>query len=129
MIKGLESITIFSENATKLADFYKKIVGLKLTGEYEMGEGKNAAMGYSFEMKKGSPIMLMDHSEVKGKAKDSKRIIFNLEVDKIDTEVARLKGKKVKVVQPKYHIEGYGYIATFSDIDGNYFQLVQVRAS
>ena len=27
-----------------------------------------------------------------------------------------------------YHEEGYGYIATFADPDGNYFQLVQIRA-
>jgi len=33
------------------------------------------------------------------------------------------------LVQDTYHIEGYGYISTFEDVDGNYFQLVQVRAS
>ena len=103
-------------------------MGLKLTDEAEMGEGKGAANLYGFSMKSGSPLYIVDHSDIKGKAKQPKRIIFNLEVDKIDPEVARLKRKKVKVIAPKYHIEGYGYIATFADIDGNYFQLVQVRA-
>ena len=128
IIRGIESITLFSQNATKLADFYKKILGLKQTMEAEMGEGKKAANLYGFEMKTGSPLYVVDHSDIKGKAKQPKRIVFNLEVDKIDPEVARLKRKKVKVIEPKYHVQGYGYIATFADIDGNYFQLVQVRA-
>ena len=41
----------------------------------------------------------------------------------VDKEVKKLAGKKVKKIQDKYHLEGYGYIATY----GNYFQLVQVR--
>jgi len=128
MIKKLESITLFSQNAAKLANFYKKVVGLKVTMEAEMGEGKTAANLFGFEMKSGSPLYIVDHLDIKGKAKEPKRIIFNLEVDKIDPEVTRLKRKKVKLIAPKYHVEGYGYIATFADIDGNYFQLVQVRA-
>ncbi|KKQ51854.1 MAG: hypothetical protein UT19_C0005G0037 [Candidatus Woesebacteria bacterium GW2011_GWB1_39_10b] len=45
----------------------------------------------------------------------------------VDKEVKKLAGKKVKKIQDKYHLEGYGYIATYEDPDGNYFQLVQVR--
>lgn len=55
--------------------------------------------------------------------------IFNLEVDDIEEEVKRLDGAGVKKVADIYHMQNYGYIATFEDIDGNYFQLVQVRAS
>jgi predicted enzyme related to lactoylglutathione lyase len=54
--------------------------------------------------------------------------MINLEVDDIEGEVARLKKKKVKVIAGIYHIQDYGYIATFEDPDGNYFQFVQVRA-
>ena len=53
--------------------------------------------------------------------------MINLEVDDIEKEVERLKKAKVKLIQDIYHIEDYGKIATFEDIDGNYFQLVQVR--
>jgi len=67
--------------------------------------------------------------QFKGKNKNPERIIFNIEVDDIEKEAKRLKEAKVMLVQDTYHIEGYGYIATFEDIDGNYFQLVQVRAS
>ena len=53
--------------------------------------------------------------------------MFNLEVDDIEKEVKRLKHARAKLVQDIYHIEDYGKIATFEDVDGNYFQLVQVR--
>lgn len=124
MIRGMESVLLFSENAKKLAEFYKDKVGLKITFEYVMEEKEE---GFEFKMKSGSSFNILDHSEVKGKNKNPQRIIINLEVDDIEKEVKRLKKNKVKLVQDIYHVEGYGYIATFMDLDGNYFQLVQVR--
>lgn len=125
MIKGLEAILIGSQNATKLAKFYREVVGLKQTMSFELGE--KGESGYSFEMKGSASIVVMDHSKVKGKSKDPSRIMFNLEVDDIEKEVSRLKKAKVKLVQDIYHIEDYGKIATFEDLDGNYFQLVKTR--
>lgn len=125
MIKGLESILIGSENATKLAKFYREIVGLKQTMSFELGDEGDS--GYSFEAEESASIVVMDHSKVKGKSKDPSRIMFNLEVDDIEKEVERLKKAKAKLVQDIYHVEDYGRIATFEDVDGNYFQLVQTR--
>ena len=127
MIRGIESILLSSQNAQKLADFYAKTVGLKLTNEYEMGE--NNEKGFEFTIKGRAGLYIMDHSQVKGRNKNPAQIIINIEVDDIEKEVARLKKGKVKVKQDIYHLEGYGYIATFIDPDGNFFQLVQVRAS
>src|SRR3989344_7998254 len=127
MIKGIESILLGSQNAQKLADFYEKIVGLKLTNEFEMGE--NDEKGFEFAIKDSTGFYIMDHSEVKGKNKNPAQIIINFEVDDIEREVDRLKKAKVKVQQDIYHLEGYGHIATFVDPDGNFFQFVQVRAS
>ncbi len=124
MIKGLEAILIGSENATKLAKFYRDVVGLKQTMSFELGE--KGESGYDFDLK-GARIYILDHSKVKGKSKQPERLMFNLEVDDIEKEVKRLKKAKVKLIQDIYHIEDYGKIATFEDIDGNYFQLVQVR--
>ena len=126
MIKGIESVLLGSENATKLAKFYKETVELKQTGEFEMGE--NNEMCYMFENGSVS-LAIMDHSEVKGKNKNPERIIINFEVGDVEKEVARLKKAKVKQKQDIYHIEGYGYVSTFVDPDGNFFQLVQVRAA
>lgn len=125
MIRGLESVMLFSENAGKLAKFYKEKVGLKATGEFEMGDKGEEV--YMYEWKGRSAFGIFDHSKVKGKNKSPQRFIFNLEVDEIKKEVAKLKRNKVKVIKDTYHIEGYGWVATFADVDGNYFQLVQVR--
>ena len=125
MIKGLESILIGSQNATKLAKYYREIVGLNQTMSFEMGEKDEK--GFYFEMKESASICIMDHSKVKGKSKESDRIIFNLEVDDIEKEVTRMKKGKAKLIRDTYHIQDYGLVATFEDPDGNYFQFVQIR--
>ena len=65
---------------------------------------------------------------MKGKNKNPERYMINFEVDDIKKEVKRLDKAKVKKIADTYHLEGYGWVVTFADIDGNYFQLVQVRA-
>lgn len=125
MIQGIESILIGSQSAKKLATFYRDKVGLKIVFEAEMGDKGEEA--YELEVGKGPNLYINDHSKVKGKNKGADRIIVNLEVDDIKKEVARMKRAKVKVIQDIYHVEGYGWICTFSDLDGNYFQFVQIR--
>jgi len=125
MIRGLDSVTLFSENAKKLAKFYKDKVGLKTSGVYEMGDNGDEA--YMYEFKGTSGLSIIDHSKVKGKNRNPDRFIFNLEVDDIKKMVPVLKKAGVKMIAEIYHVEGYGWIATFEDLDGNYFQLVQVR--
>lgn len=127
MVKQIESVLLSSQSAKKLAAFYKDKVGLKVTFEGVMGE--NDEEYYEFAVGKKSGFGIMDHSGVKGRAKEPERVILNFEVDDIKKEVARLKRAKVKVQQDIYHVEGYGYIATFVDVDGNFFQIVQVKAT
>jgi len=55
MTKRLESITIFSKNATKLADFYRVRVGLEVSLEAEMGE--ESANLFGFEWKGNSDLL------------------------------------------------------------------------
>ncbi len=129
MVQGLESVTLFSENATRLAEFYRDKVGLEVELVGEMGEDGGNDKVYEVKLGGGSGLFIVDHSEVKGNNKEPQRIIINLEVDKIEPEFERLKKANVKVVQEVYHLQEYGLIATFEDSDGNYFQLVQVKAS
>lgn len=126
MMRGIESVLLFSENAAKLTKFYNEKVGLKITFEAVMGEKDDEGEMYEFKMKTGSPLYIVDHSKVKGKNKTPERMMFNLDVDNIEKEVKKLVKTGVKKIQDIYHVESYGYIATFEDIDGNYFQLVQV---
>lgn len=125
MVKGIESILLFSENAKTLADFYKNRVGLKVTTEAEVGEESGNFFG--FEFNGGPGLYIMDHSKVKGINKEPERIFFNLEVDNIEDEVKKLDKAGVKKIQDIYHMQDYGHIATFEDLDGNFFQLVQIR--
>ena len=126
MIRALEAVLLSSEDAKKLADFYREKVGLKQSSEMEIGD--KGEKGFDFKLK-GAGLYILDHSEIKGKSKEPARVMFNLEVDDIEKEAARLDKLDVEKHQDIYHIEGYGLIATFKDPDGNYFQLVQVRAS
>lgn len=125
MIQGLESIILGSANAKALADFYKEKVGLEVAMEFEMGD--KGEKGYQLKMSSGSGLVILDHSEIKGKNYQPQRFIINLEVDEIEKDVERLKSAGVKLVQDIYHLEDYGFVATFEDIDGNYFQLVKVK--
>lgn len=126
MFKKIDSVSIFSSDAAKLADFYKTKVGIEFTIEAEMGEeGQNL---FGFEPKTGSGFYIVDHSQIKGTSKEPMRTIINFEVDDIEEMSKKLQKNDVKLIQDVYHVENYGFIATFEDIDGNYFQIVKVRA-
>src|SRR3989344_8228869 len=126
MIRGIEGILLSTSyaNFAQMAKFYKEVVGLKVGTEGEYAEKDQFI---DFKIGKDS-LYLTTHSKIKDKNKEPARSMINIEVDDIKKEVARLKRNKAKLIQPIYHLEQYGYIATFVDPDGNYFQLVQVRA-
>lgn len=90
--------------------------------------GKRAKV-FGFEFGKSSDLYIVDSDMIKGAHKGPRRIFLNFEVDDIKKEAKKLGANKVKIIQETYHLEGYGWMATFEDVDGNYFQLVQVRAS
>lgn len=124
MIKGLDSVVLFSENPKELYEFYKEKVGLNFSVEAEIGEGEDL---YGYEPKGSTGFYIVHHSEVHGKTKEPMRAMVNFEVDDLEAETKNLKEKGVKVITEPYHMEDYGFIATFEDPDGNYFQLVKVR--
>lgn len=129
MVKGLEGLLVFSEDATKLADFYKNTIGLKCTNEAEVGEEGKESKVFFFEAEGRATLAIMGHSEVHGRNNDPSRLVFNLEVDNMEAEVKKLTEAEVKKISETYHVEGYGLITTFEDLDGNYFQLVQTKES
>jgi len=125
MVKGIEGVLLFSHNPEKLAKFYREKLGLKATFEGEMGDDKKTF--YMFEMKEGCPLTILYHDKVDGMNDNPERVLINYEVDDIESEAKRLEGADVKKIAGIYHIEDYGYVATFADIDGNYFQLVKTK--
>lgn len=101
----------------EMTAFYEKIFDKKPDMQDESFSGWQ--VGSSF-------ISIGEHSEVKGTAKEPQRIILNLETVEVEKEFERIKALGAKVVKEPYApMEGADMlIATFSDPDGNYFQLM-----
>ena len=112
---NLNSIMIGSSQVKALADFYEKVFDRK--PDMQEGEWYGWSIGNTF-------ISFGSHSEVKGKAKEPQRTIFNFETKEVKEEFERIKAiKGVTVVKEPYEMQG-AWIATLADPDGNYFQLM-----
>lgn len=113
---NLNSLLIFSENPEKLRKFYEKVFDKKP----DMDDG-----GYYGFLVGKCFISFGPHDKVKGKSENPNRIMFNLETKDVEGEFARIKKLGAKVIAEPYHMgEMPGFIATFADPDGNFFQLL-----
>lgn len=110
----LNSIMLGTEDPRRLARFYEKVLDKK--SDWEEGDW------YSWQIGKTN-LSIGEHSEVKGKAKEPQRVIINFETKDVKKEFERIKATGAKVIKEPYEMEGM-WIATFSDPDGNYFQLM-----
>ena len=120
----LNSVMIGSHQPKVLAEFYEKVLGKKV--DWEEGGWFGWQAGGCF-------LTIGEHSEVKGKAKEPKRLILNFETKEVKKECTRIKNLGAKVIKEPYEMSAQGgsasggggaWIATFADPDGNYFQLM-----
>lgn len=111
---NLNSIMVGTMQPKVLADFYQKIFDKPA----DMSEGgwHGWSVGNCF-------FSVGEHSEMKGKAKDPGRLMFNLETKEVKEEFERMKAAGATVVKEPYEMQG-AWIATLADPDGNYFQLM-----
>jgi predicted enzyme related to lactoylglutathione lyase len=113
---NLNSIMIGTKQLKTLASFYEKVLGKPA----DMVDDKNGFYGWQV----GSSYMaLLDHSEMQEKTKDPGRMMLNFETSQVKEEFERIKGLGAGVIREPYQLDG-GWIATFADPDGNYFQLM-----
>ncbi len=113
---NLNALMLGSSQAKALADFYEKV----LQKPADMNDAEHGYWGWQV----GSAFfMIGEHSEVDGKSSDPARLIFNFETSQVKEEFKRIKTLGAKVIKEPYELQG-GWIATFADPDGNYFQLV-----
>ncbi len=112
---NLNSIMLGTMQIDVMAKFYEEVIG-KPADMVEGGwHGWSAGSCY---------LSVGEHSEMTGSAKDSGRVMFNFETTDVKGEFERIKAiSGAKVVKEAYEMGG-GWIATFADPDGNYFQLV-----
>src|SRR6266513_5239590 len=100
-----------------LADYYTKLFGKP---GWEDG-------GYTGWQIGSGGITVGPHDQVKGRNTQPGRLIWNIESADVKGDFEKLKAAGATVVQEPYNPgegESQMWIATFSDPDSNYFQLV-----
>jgi len=117
---NFNNILIGSEDPQRLADYYTKLFG-KPTMEEGGYWGWQIGAGF---------IAVGPHSEVHGKNTQPGRIIWNIESTDVQGDFEQFKAAGAIVVAEPYVFEAGSTtnIATFSDPDGNYFQLMSPMA-
>ncbi|MBI4316963.1 MAG: VOC family protein [Chloroflexi bacterium] len=111
---NLTSIMIGSMQPKVLAAFYEKVFGKPADWAEDSWSGWQLGTTH---------LVIGEHSEVKGKAKEPQRMILNFETEKVREEFARIRALGATVIKEPYELENT-WIATFADPDGNYFQLM-----
>ena len=114
---NLNGILIGSDNPQRLVDYYSKLFGAPGWSE-EGFTGWQIGTGW---------LGIGPHSEVHGPNVHPGRLLWNLESADVNGEFEKFKAAGATVVRAPYTLgeeDSQGTIATFSDPDGNYFQLV-----
>lgn len=114
---NLNSVLIGSEDPKRLAAFYTGLFGKPAWEDaytsWQIGTGW---------------VTVGPHDQVKGKNAQPGRVIWNIESPDVKGDFDRFKAAGATVVQEPYQPGGDDapemWIATFSDPDDNYFQLV-----
>ena len=117
---NMNGILIGSDDAPKLADYYKRLLGEPMMSE----------SGYtSWAIGNGS-VTVGPHTEVHGSNDQPGRLIWNIESKDVKGDFERLKAAGATVITAPYEFEGQAgsSIATFADPDDNYFQLLSPMA-
>lgn len=108
-------VLIGSSDPQRLVDYYSKL----------FGEPGFTDSGYSGWQIGESWITVGPHSEVSGKNAQPGRLIWNIETPDVKGEYDRLVAAGAAVVKEPSGPNGMdGLIATLSDPDDNYFQLM-----
>jgi predicted enzyme related to lactoylglutathione lyase len=113
---NLNGILLGSEDPRRLRDYYTKLFGAP---GWEGGDFSGWQIGTGW-------ISVGPHDRVQGRNTHPGRVIWNIETADVQGEFERLKAAGATVVQEPYQPgeAPEGWIATFSDPDDNYFQLV-----
>lgn len=117
----LNGILIGSDNPQRLRDYYTKLFGKP---------GWDDGGFFGWRIGSGS-VTVGSHDQVKGKNSDPGRVIWNIQTSDVKGQFEKLKAAGATVVREPYRPGGAPesgaaemLIATFSDPDNNYFQLL-----
>ena len=113
---NLNSILIGSADPQRLSDYYTRLFG-------PPGWNEGGYLGWQL----GTGFLTVGpHDQVTGRNAQPGRLIWNIETPDVKGDFERFKAAGATVVQEPYQPGEVpeGWIATFSDPDGNYFQLM-----
>lgn len=113
-------INISSEHPQELGAFYRQVLGIE--PEWQSDMGTSFLLG-------DIRLVILSHDQVHGKNGQPARMFFNLNVNDVPAEFARVVGVGAAVIQEPYSFTEPGggtqlILATLADPDGNYFQLM-----
>ena len=114
---NLNNILLGTDDAPRLIEYYTKVLGAPTYSDE----------GYSSWVLGTGALSVGGHSEVHGQNDQPGRVIWNLETEDVRADFERFKAAGATVVQEPYTMDGApddSFIATFSDPDGNLFQLM-----
>jgi predicted enzyme related to lactoylglutathione lyase len=114
LMLNLNSVMLSSHQPKVLAEFYEKV----FQKPADMVDGS----WYGWQVN-SSFFGVGDHSDIKGLALEPARFMFNFETVDVKAEFERIKLAGAKIIKAPYELPG-AWIATLSDPDGNYFQLM-----
>ncbi len=118
MIEGVVGVVIWTEDLEGMLGFYRDTLGL--TPHSVRPRFVSFKWG-------GVRLGIGAHDRVSGKAKDPFRVMVNLGVADIHRECKRLSAIGVEFMRRPEREHWGGWVATFSDPDGNTIQLMQGR--
>ncbi len=120
-------ILIYSDNPDKLMQFYRDVLEFKLVEQLKLDND----YGYMFNIAGDYNVWIGKHSEVKGKAKESFRHLFNLYPEEgVQFWFDKIKeNPEVKIIAQPFLApfstpENQTWFATFLDPEGNCWQFV-----
>jgi predicted enzyme related to lactoylglutathione lyase len=113
---NLNSVLIGSEDPKRLTEYYTNLFGKPA---WESDDFNSWQIGSGW-------ITVGPHDQVKGKNAHPGRVIWNIETPDVKSEFERLQAAGARVIREPYEPgeQSEMSIATFSDPDDNYFQLV-----
>ncbi|MBI2797744.1 hypothetical protein HYX70_00405 [Candidatus Saccharibacteria bacterium] len=117
---NMNSILISSQQADKLAEYYGRVLQKK-------PEWQDDKIGFTGYLAGSCFISIGPHDKVNGKSANPERIMLNFESKDVEADFERIKTLNgTGIVQEPYHPGGDEKytMATLSDPDGNFFQLV-----
>ncbi|MFQ5492661.1 MAG: VOC family protein [Candidatus Dojkabacteria bacterium] len=130
MFKGIYTL-IWSEDPDELVKFYTDVLELEVNEKVDIPakDGLEADYGYELVSGKTPIVWIGKHSGVKGKSKESLRIMHNLRTDNVQKWFEKVEKAGVKILQkpiltPFSSEDNPVYVCTFLDPDGNSWQFM-----